>query len=88
MEEIAALGLSVNPGDPATIAAAGQGASGAGVFLSRDGGSTWKQVLDVPQGAGPLAWSPSDPSIGYVVGFDKRLYRTADAGASWRPVGP
>lgn len=87
VEEIAALGLSVNPGDPETIAAAGQGASGAGVFLSRDGGSSWKQVLDVPQGAGPLAWSASDPSIGYVVGFDKRLYRTADAGASWRPVG-
>jgi photosystem II stability/assembly factor-like uncharacterized protein len=75
------MGLAVNPKQPERIIA-----TGPGILLSTDGGRNWDQVLPVEQGAGPVAWAPSKPRVGYVVGFDKALYRTDDGGATWRPV--
>jgi hypothetical protein len=43
-------------------------------------------VLDLPGGAGPVAWSRSNPKLAYVVGFDRHLYRSTDRGVSWRQV--
>jgi photosystem II stability/assembly factor-like uncharacterized protein len=76
------MGLAINPDDPNTVVA-----TGPGILLSRDGGRTWDEVLAVAEGAGPVAWSPSDPDLGYAVGFDRKLYRTSDRGQSWQPVG-
>ena len=76
------IGLAVNPARPRTILA-----TGGGIFLSRDAGRRWRRVLAPQKGAGPVAWAPSDPEVAYVVGFDRTLYRTDDAGASWRRVG-
>lgn len=75
------MGLAVNPKEPERIVA-----TGPGILLSTDGGRNWDQVLPLEQGAGPVAWSPSQPRVGYVVGFDKTLYTTDDGGATWRPV--
>lgn len=75
------MGLAVNPEDPRRILA-----GGPGVLLSTDGARSWKEVLDVPDGAGPVAWSPGDPSVAFAVGFDRLLYRSADGGATWAPV--
>jgi photosystem II stability/assembly factor-like uncharacterized protein len=75
------MGLAVNPDDPAVVLAAGEG-----VLRSTDGGASWEQVLQLSQGGGPVAWSASEPDVGYVVGFDRLLYRTGDRGASWQPV--
>jgi len=75
------MGLAVNPKEPERIVA-----TGPGILLSADGGRSWDQVLPLEQGAGPVAWSPSKPRTGYVVGFDKTLYWTDDRGATWRPV--
>jgi photosystem II stability/assembly factor-like uncharacterized protein len=86
-EAFAAAGLAVNPDDSETVLAAGQGGLMSGVLLSRDGGRTWDHVLAIEEGAGPVAWSQSEPRLGYVVGFDRTLHRTTDGGASWRPVG-
>src|SRR6266545_2614537 len=61
--------------------------TGPGILLSRDGGRTWDEVLALAEGAGPVAWSPSDLDVGYAVGFDRVLYRTSDRGQSWQPVG-
>jgi photosystem II stability/assembly factor-like uncharacterized protein len=76
------MGLAVNPKQPERVVA-----TGPGILLSTDGGRNWNQVLPIEQGAGPVAWAPSKPGVGYVVGFDKTLYRTEDAGATWQPVG-
>jgi photosystem II stability/assembly factor-like uncharacterized protein len=76
------MGLAISPDDPNTVVA-----TGPGILLSRDGGRTWDEVLAVAEGAGPVAWSPSDPDVGYAVGFDRKLYRTSDRGQSWQPVG-
>ena len=75
------MGLALNPVDPKRILAAGPG-----VLLSTNGGASWKKVLDIPDGAGPLAWSKGDPRIAYVVGFDRMLYRSTDSGRTWSAV--
>jgi photosystem II stability/assembly factor-like uncharacterized protein len=76
------MGLAVNPSDSQIILAAGPG-----LLRSTDGGQSWNEVHSIPEGAGPVAWSPSDPKIAYAVGFDRRLYRSHDTGATWQPVG-
>lgn len=75
------MGLAVNPSDPKRVLA-----TGAGIALSTDGGRSWRSVLDLPAGAGPVAWSKSNPRLAYAVGFDHHLYRSTDQGASWRQV--
>jgi photosystem II stability/assembly factor-like uncharacterized protein len=75
------MGLALNPADSKRILAAGPG-----VLLSTNGGASWKSVLDIPDGAGPVAWSKSNPRIAYVVGFDRTLYRSADSGQTWSAV--
>ncbi len=75
------IGLAINPTKPKLILA-----TGPGVLRSTDGGRTWAPALELSDGAGPVAWSPSQPDVAYVVGFDRTLYRTDDAGVSWAPV--
>ena len=75
------MGLAVNPTDPRRILA-----TGAGIALSTDSGRSWRPMLDLPGGAGPVAWSRSNPKLAYVVGFDRHLYRSTDRGVSWRQV--
>ncbi len=81
VERAAVMGLAINPADPKTIAA-----GGPGILLSTDGGRRWEFVLALEGGAGPIAWSASDPDVGYAVGFDRTLYRTEDRGQSWQAV--
>ncbi len=75
------MGLAVNPADPKRVLA-----SGPGVLLSTDGGAGWRQTLKLDRGAGPVAWSKSSPRTAYVVGLDRSLYRSTDAGATWKQV--
>ena len=76
------MGLAVNPSRPALVLAAGPG-----VLRSADGGSTWKQPLALDEGAGAIAWAPSDPRVAYVLGLDRSLWRSDDFGATWTAVG-
>ncbi len=75
------MGLAVNPADPKRVLA-----SGPGVLLSTDGGAGWRQTLQLDRGSGPVAWSKSSPRTAYVVGLDRSLYRSTDAGATWEQV--
>jgi hypothetical protein len=76
------MGLALNPADPERVLAAGPG-----VLLSTDGGRHWRQPLKIEQGAGPVAWAPSNPKVAYTVGFDRTFYRSSDGGETWSAVG-
>jgi photosystem II stability/assembly factor-like uncharacterized protein len=76
------MGLTINPKRPTRMLATGS----SGVSLSTDGGSSWRVVQPIPDGAGPIAWAPSQPKVAYAVGFDRVLYKSMNAGASWQPV--
>jgi photosystem II stability/assembly factor-like uncharacterized protein len=75
------LGLAVNPRNSKRFLATGRS-----IFLSENGGSSWRRVFATAEGFGPVAWSASRPSLAYVVGFDRTLYRSNDAGRSWQAV--
>jgi len=75
------LGLAVNPNDPKRVLA-----STAGIALSTDEGKTWRLVLNLPQGVGPVAWSRSDPKLAYAVGLNRVFYRSTDSGQTWQAV--
>src|SRR5205823_5062883 len=75
------LGLAVNPKDPKRLLA-----STAGIALSTDEGKTWRLVLNLPKGVGPVAWSRSDPKLAYAVGLNRVFYRSTDSGQSWKAV--
>ena len=76
------MGLAVNPSDPKRLLA-----TGAGIALSNDTGRTWRSVLDLADGVGPVAWSQSDPQLAYAVGLNRTFYRSADGGKTWSAVG-
>jgi photosystem II stability/assembly factor-like uncharacterized protein len=81
LTERALNGLALHPMDPKIVLL-----GGPGLLLSSNGGRSFKEVLDVEPGAGPVAWAPSDGDIGYAIGFDSTLYRTRDRGETWEPV--
>jgi photosystem II stability/assembly factor-like uncharacterized protein len=60
-----------------------------GLAVSHDGGKTWQDISAGPllgQGVTDLAVDPFDPSTVYAAA-DDGLYRSSDAGASWRRLG-
>jgi photosystem II stability/assembly factor-like uncharacterized protein len=73
------LGLASNSLDPPErrILAAGESIQ----LFGRD--DRPREVLAIEEGAGPVAFAPSDPSIAYAVGFDRTLYRSDDGGEGW-----
>lgn len=98
-------GLAMDPKDHRTLYAGAwqvemhtwamfSGGPGSGVFVTHDGGETWKRVLAKGLPASPLgkidvAAAPSDPSRVYaLVETDKQgsLWRSDDAGENWRVV--
>jgi len=83
-------------GDPAT---AYFGSVGGGVWKTEDAGTTWTPIFDQQRIAsiGAIAVAPSNPNIVYVgtgeadmrsqIGFGDGMYRSTDAGKTWKNVG-
>ena len=94
--------LCLDPNDPATLyvgTGEANGAvdtyDGAGLFRTRDGGTTWEHLgLAETRRIARVAVDPSDSRRIYVAamggqfstGPDRGLYRSEDAGASWQQV--
>jgi photosystem II stability/assembly factor-like uncharacterized protein len=84
------------PGDPAIYYF---GAAAGGVWKSEDAGGTWTPIFDRAGSAsvGDLAVAPSDPKVIYVgtgqihtrydIASGDGVYRSDDAGKTWKHVG-
>src|SRR6266540_3562768 len=83
------------PGNPLLYYAA---TASGGVWMSSDGGTTWKSVFDDQpiSSIGSIAVAPSDPNVIYVgsgeanirgnVAAGNGIYKTIDAGKTWKHV--
>jgi photosystem II stability/assembly factor-like uncharacterized protein len=83
------------PGNPLIYYAA---TASGGVWMSTDGGTTWKSVFDDQpiSSIGSIAVAPSDPNVVYVgsgeanirgnVAAGNGIYKTIDGGKSWTHV--
>ena len=98
--------LAMDPGDPNVLFAGmwqleiktwnlKSGGPGSGLWVTRDGGATWKRLTghglpaaNHPVGKIAVAVAPSDPNRVYALleDTDPSLYRSDDAGATWRLV--
>jgi photosystem II stability/assembly factor-like uncharacterized protein len=98
--------LAIDPGDPNTLFAGmwqfevktwhlQSGGPGSGLWVSRDGGATWKRLAGhgLPDAAHvigkvALAVAPSNPNTIYALieDQDPTLYRSDDRGATWHVV--
>jgi photosystem II stability/assembly factor-like uncharacterized protein len=85
------------PGDRITLWV---GTAGGGVWVSKDGATTWKSIFDKPgqpQSIGAVKVSPANPKVVWVgtgetwvrnsVGVGAGIYRTTDGGDSWELKG-
>ncbi len=91
------VAVTGHPTDPAVFY---MGSTGGGVWRSANAGVTWQNLTDGQIGSasvGALAVSASDPSVVYVgmgescirgnVSVGDGLYRSLDAGRTWRHMG-
>jgi photosystem II stability/assembly factor-like uncharacterized protein len=80
----AVYGLSVDPKDANILYA---GTFGGGVWKSKDGGASWTRLPGIPsqETVNAVAVSPADSRI-VLAGGETAIYRSADAGATWKKV--
>jgi photosystem II stability/assembly factor-like uncharacterized protein len=82
-------GLTVDPRDARRLYLAAWGVAtpggdtGGGIFLSTDGGLSWKNRLPESQHVYDVTFDPRDPSVLYASGFDQAAFRSTDGGAHW-----
>ena len=84
-------GLLVDPEDPTRLYLAAWGRAGrdvdtgGGVFLSTDGGATWRQVFREGQHVYDITRDPRTGTL-YVCGFDQGAWRSTDRAATWQRI--
>lgn len=57
-----------------------------GIEISTDGGKSWHVALNSTVMFGPVAWAPSKAGVAFAIGFDGSLWRSDNAGKSWKKV--
>lgn len=103
-ENTGASDIAIDPGNPRVLFAGSwqveirtwgrrSGGPGSGVFVSRDGGDSWRRLArglpEPPLGKIAVAVAPSDPSRVYALietGQRGSLWRSDDGGEAWRVV--
>jgi photosystem II stability/assembly factor-like uncharacterized protein len=84
--------LTVDPGDPKRLYLSAWGVThpdgdtGGGIFLSTDGGATWRSVFSEAQHVYDVTVDPRDARLLYACGFDQAAFRSADRGETWTRI--
>lgn len=84
--------VAVDPADPDKLYLAAwardtkAGPRGGGVFVSTNGGKTWKNVLSKDQHIYSLTVDPRNRKVVYACGFESTVHRSEDGGKTWRRV--
>lgn len=85
-------GIAIDPQDPNRLylAAWGRempnGAVDGGIFLSSDGGRSWRNVLAKDQHVYDVTIDPRDPRILYACGFESSAWRSTNRGETWQRI--
>ena len=86
-------GLEIDPENPQRLYLAGWARHpdsthtvGGGIFLSSDGGATWRRVLDRDQYVHDITVDPRHPKIVYACGFESSAWRSDDRGETWQRI--
>ncbi len=85
-------GLEVDPRNPQRLFLTAWGQEGdevdrnGGVFISEDGGATWRTLFNESQHVYDLTIDPSHPDTLYITGFDAAAYRSIDRGLHWTRI--
>jgi hypothetical protein len=85
-------GLAIDPQDPNRLYLAAwgrnepQGAVDGGIFVSADGGGSWRNVLSRDQHVYDITVDPRNPRILYACGFESSAWRSSDRGETWKRI--
>lgn len=85
-------GLAIDPNSPGRLylaawaRAAGMHGEGGGIYLSKDGGRTWRQVLDRDRHVYDVTVDPRDPKLLFAAGFESSAWRSSDRGEHWTRI--
>ena len=61
--------------------------SGGGVYVSENGGKSWKTLFTASQHVYDLTIDPKNSDTLYICGFDAAAYRSTDRGVTWTKLG-
>ncbi len=85
-------GLTIDPRDPKRLYLSAWGrstprvASDGGIWLSSDGGGTWRVVHTVDQHVYDVTVDPENPDVLYACGFHSSVWRSTDRGETWSRI--
>ncbi|MGD0832523.1 MAG: hypothetical protein ABR907_16435, partial [Terracidiphilus sp.] len=86
-------GLAIDPRDNRRMYLAAWGQertvadTGGGVYLTTDGGASWKAVFTASQHVYDVTIDAKEPDTLYICGFDAAAYRSTDGGLHWTRIG-
>jgi photosystem II stability/assembly factor-like uncharacterized protein len=84
--------LTIDPKAPqrlylsAWARASGTHGDGGGIFLSEDGGRSWRQIFDRDRHMYDLTIDPNDTKMLYASGFESSAWRSIDRGEHWSRI--
>ncbi len=99
--------ILIHPSDSRTLLVAAEGplwseGGERGVYVSRDGGESWRRTLDLGEDTGvtDIEFQPGNPDIVYAAAYQRRrhiwgfmaggpasgIYKSTDGGESWRRI--
>ena len=85
-------GLAIDTNNPKHLLLAAWGrstpalAQDGGIYVSLDGGKSWRNALSKDQHIYDITQDPRDLKVFYAAGFESSAYRSADRGNTWQRI--